>query len=42
MIGAIFLIIGVVFTGSFLLLQMKRQEILDRYAALRDELRSWD
>ncbi len=42
MIGAIFLIIGVAFTGSFLLLQMKRQEILDRYAALRDELRSWE
>lgn len=42
MIGAIFLLIGVVFTGAFLAMQMRRQEILARYQAVREELASWD
>lgn len=41
-VGVVFLILGVVFTGSFLVLQMKRQEILDRYTELKDELDSWE
>ncbi|MEM7408291.1 MAG: hypothetical protein AAF458_23580 [Pseudomonadota bacterium] len=42
MIGAIFLLIGLTFTGAFLAMQMKRQEILARYQAIREELASWD
>jgi hypothetical protein len=41
-IGAIFLLVGVIFTGSFLLMQIKRQEILKRYARFRDDLASLD
>ena len=42
LLGAIFLVIGTIFTGSFLLLQWKRQEILRRYAMLREELAEWE
>ena len=40
-IGSIFLAIGVLFTGSFLAMQVKRQEILSRYRQLREELATW-
>jgi hypothetical protein len=41
-VGIVFLVTGVVFTGSFLLFQMKRHEILRRYQALQQELAGWE
>ena len=42
LIGAVFLAIGVLFTGSYLVFQMKREEILARYRALNVEFARWD
>ena len=42
LIGVLFLIIGMLFTGSFLLFQMKRQQILNQYARLVEELKAWE
>lgn len=42
MIGMVFLITGLVFTGSFMLFQAKRQEILNQYLALRQRLNAWE
>lgn len=41
-VGIVFLVTGAVFTGSFLLFQMKRHEILSRYRALQKELAGWE
>ncbi|CAM2065900.1 hypothetical protein SCOR_11010 [Sulfidibacter corallicola] len=41
-IGVVFLALGCLFTGSFLVFQMKRQELLRRYQTLRLELSKWD
>jgi uncharacterized membrane protein YgdD (TMEM256/DUF423 family) len=41
-VGIVFLVTGVVFTGSFLLFQMKRHEILRRYRTLQQELAGWE
>ena len=41
-VGSVFLVTGVVFTGSFLLFQMQRHEILRRYRALQQELAGWE
>lgn len=41
-VGVVFLVVGLVFTGSFLLFQVKRQQILNQYAWLRRELAGWD
>jgi hypothetical protein len=42
LLGVLFLGLGIFFTGSFLLFQMKRQEILREYTRLRVELRTWE
>ena len=42
LIGIIFLITGILFTGSFIIFQMKRQQILDQYTRLKNELRTWE
>ncbi|CAM2008205.1 hypothetical protein [Acanthopleuribacter pedis] len=41
-VGMVFLGLGCLFTGSFLLFQMKRRELLRRYQALRLELSGWE
>ena len=41
-VGCLFLLTGLFFTGSFLLFQMKRQEVLGRYRELVQELGSWE
>ncbi len=41
-VGIVFLVTGVLFTASFLLFQMKRQEILNRYQELVKTLNAWE
>ncbi|GEM_PF-3950276 len=41
-IGVLFLIAGVCFIISFLLFQMKRQQIIDKYHSITEELRKWE
>ena len=42
LIGAVFLITGILFTGGFLFFQMKRQELLDRYNRFMSDLKQWE
>ena len=41
-IGVIFLVTGILFTGSFLFFQMKRSEILATIKNIRDEIDTWE
>lgn len=41
-IGVLFLIAGVCFITSFLLFQMKRQRIIDKYNSITKELKTWE
>lgn len=40
-IGMIFLLMGLLFLGSYLLFQMKRKELLAQYLSYRDKISNW-
>jgi len=41
-IGIVFLAVGLIFTGSFILFQMKREQILAGYSNFKELLSKWD
>jgi hypothetical protein len=40
-IGLIFLLMGLLFLGSYLLFQMKRKELLEQYHLYQNNLKQW-
>ena len=40
-VGMIFLLMGILFLGSYLLFQMKRREILEQYRFYQDKISQW-